>query len=46
MLQVITKRLSQTENLAHNLATNDAETRIAYMILVIQQLDMLKSYVE
>ena len=33
LLQVITKRLSQTENLAQNLATNDAEIRIAFMIL-------------
>lgn len=33
LLQVITKRLTQTENLAQNLATNDAEIRIAYMIL-------------
>jgi len=33
LLQVIAKRLSQTENLAQNLATNDAEIRIAFMIL-------------
>lgn len=33
LLQVITKRLSQTENLAQNLATNDAEIRIAAMLL-------------
>ncbi|PRR83795.1 Crp/Fnr family transcriptional regulator [Clostridium vincentii] len=33
LLQVITKRLSQTEDLAQNLATNDAEIRIAFMIL-------------
>lgn len=33
LLQVITKRLSDTENLAQNLATNDAEIRIAYMVL-------------
>ena len=33
LLQVISKRLSQTENLAQNLATNDAEIRIAFMIL-------------
>lgn len=33
LLQVITKRLAQTENLAQNLATNDAEIRIAYMLL-------------
>jgi CRP-like cAMP-binding protein len=33
LLQVITKRLTETENLAQNLATNDAETRIAYMLL-------------
>ena len=33
LLQVITKRLSDTENLAQNLATNDAEIRIAYMLL-------------
>ena len=33
LLQIITKRLSQTENLAQNLATNDAEIRIAYMLL-------------
>ncbi len=33
LLQVITKRLTQTENLAQNLATNDAEIRIAFMIL-------------
>jgi len=33
LLQVITKRLAQTENLAQNLATNDAEIRIASMLL-------------
>ncbi|MGK0464862.1 Crp/Fnr family transcriptional regulator [Clostridium sp.] len=33
LLQVISKRLSQTENLAQNLATNDAEIRIAFMLL-------------
>ncbi|MGV8980375.1 Crp/Fnr family transcriptional regulator [Clostridium sp.] len=33
LLQVITKRLTETENLAQNLATNDAEIRIAYMLL-------------
>ncbi len=33
LLQVITKRLTQTENLAQNLATNDAEIRIAFMLL-------------
>lgn len=33
LLQVITTRLTQTENLAQNLATNDAEIRIAYMLL-------------
>lgn len=33
ILQVITKRLKETENLAQNLATNDAEVRIAYMLL-------------
>jgi CRP-like cAMP-binding protein len=33
LLQVISNRLTQTENLAQNLATNDAEIRIAYMIL-------------
>ena len=33
LLQVITKRLTQTENLAQNLATNDAEIRIAFMML-------------
>ena len=33
LLQVVTKRLSDTENLAQNLATNDAEIRIAYMLL-------------
>lgn len=33
LLQVITTRLTQTENLAQNLATNDAEVRIAYMLL-------------
>lgn len=33
LLQVITKRLTQTENLAQNLATKDAEIRIAYMLL-------------
>lgn len=33
LLQVITKRLTQTENLAQNLATNDAEIRIASMLL-------------
>lgn len=32
ILQVVTGRLTQTENLAQNLATNDAEIRIAYMI--------------
>ncbi|MEK6264671.1 MAG: Crp/Fnr family transcriptional regulator, partial [Clostridium sp.] len=33
LLKVISKRLSQTENLAQNLATNDAEIRIAFMLL-------------
>jgi len=33
LLQVIAKRLTQTENLAQNLATNDAEIRIAFMLL-------------
>jgi len=33
LLQVITSRLTQTENLAQNLATNDAEIRIAFMLL-------------
>lgn len=33
LLEVITKRLTQTENLAQKLATNDAEIRIAYMLL-------------
>lgn len=33
LLKVITKRLSDTENLAQNLATNDAEIRIAFMLL-------------
>nr|WP_312292290.1 Crp/Fnr family transcriptional regulator [Clostridium chromiireducens] len=33
LLEVITKRLTETENLAQNLATNDAEIRIAYMLL-------------
>ena len=33
LLQVITRRLAQTENLAQNLATNDAEIRIASMLL-------------
>ena len=33
LLQVITKRLGQTEDLAKNLATNDAEIRIASMLL-------------
>uniref|UniRef100_UPI0035936BF6 Crp/Fnr family transcriptional regulator n=1 Tax=Carnobacterium alterfunditum TaxID=28230 RepID=UPI0035936BF6 len=33
LLQVISKRLSQTENLAQNLATNDAEIKIAFMLL-------------
>ena len=33
LLQVISKRLTQTENLAQNLATNDVEIRIAFMIL-------------
>jgi len=33
LLEVITKRLTQTENLAQNLATNDAEIRIASMLL-------------
>ncbi len=33
LLQVITARLTDTENLAQNLATNDAEVRIAYMLL-------------
>ena len=33
LLQVISKRLTQTENLAQNLATNDAEIRIAFMLL-------------
>jgi CRP-like cAMP-binding protein len=33
LLHVITNRLTQTENLAQNLATKDAEIRIAYMLL-------------
>lgn len=33
ILKEVTRRLAQTENLAQNLATNDAEVRIAYMIL-------------
>jgi len=33
LLQVISKRLTQTENLAQNLATNDVEIRIAFMLL-------------
>ncbi|MBJ7949783.1 MULTISPECIES: Crp/Fnr family transcriptional regulator [Bacillus cereus group] len=33
LLKTVTKRLAQTENLAHNLATNDPEVRIAYIIL-------------
>ena len=33
LLQVITKRLTHTENLVQNLATNDAEVRIAFMLL-------------
>ena len=33
LLQVLTNRLTQTENLAQNLATNDAEIRIAFMLL-------------
>jgi CRP/FNR family transcriptional regulator, anaerobic regulatory protein len=33
LLQVITSRLTQTENLAQNLATNDAEIRIASMLI-------------
>lgn len=33
ILSEVTKRLSQTENLVQNLANNDAEVRIAYMIV-------------
>lgn len=33
ILQVITKRLKETEELVQNLASKDAETRIAYMLL-------------
>jgi CRP/FNR family transcriptional regulator len=33
LLQEITRRLTETENLAQNLATNDAEIRIAYILL-------------
>lgn len=33
LLKAVTKRLAHTENLAQNLATNDAEARIAQMIL-------------
>lgn len=33
LLKTVTKRLAHTENLAHNLATNDPEFRIAYIIL-------------
>jgi CRP/FNR family transcriptional regulator len=33
LLQVIAKRLTETENLAQNLATNDAEIRIAAMLI-------------
>ncbi|WP_097027997.1 Crp/Fnr family transcriptional regulator [Clostridium peptidivorans] len=33
ILREVTRKLSETENLAQNLATNDAEVRIAHMIL-------------
>ncbi|WP_040214326.1 Crp/Fnr family transcriptional regulator [Clostridium polynesiense] len=33
LLKEVTRRLAETENLAQNLATNDAELRVAYMIL-------------
>ncbi|MBU5592271.1 Crp/Fnr family transcriptional regulator [Clostridium sp. MSJ-4] len=33
ILKEVTKKLAETENLAQNLATNDADVRIAYMIL-------------
>lgn len=33
LLKTVTKRLAHTENLAHNLATNNPEVRIAYIIL-------------
>ncbi|AJI15872.1 bacterial regulatory s, crp family protein [Bacillus pseudomycoides] len=33
LLKTVTKRLAHTENLAHNLATNDPEVRIAYILL-------------
>ncbi|PDY44485.1 Crp/Fnr family transcriptional regulator [Bacillus pseudomycoides] len=33
LLKTVTQRLAHTENLAHNLATNNPEVRIAYIIL-------------
>lgn len=33
ILKEVTRRLAETENLAQNLATNDAEVRIAYMLI-------------
>ncbi|WP_232695502.1 Crp/Fnr family transcriptional regulator [Brevibacillus daliensis] len=33
LLKTVTKRLAQTEKLAHNLATKDPEVRIAYLII-------------
>lgn len=37
ILNEVTKKLAQTENLAQTLATNDAEIRIAYMLLEFSQ---------
>lgn len=43
ILKEVTTRLAQTENLAQNLATNDAEVRIAYMLMEFSEKYGVKS---
>lgn len=43
ILKEVTRRLAETENLAQNLATNDAEVRIAYMIIEFSEKYGIKS---
>jgi len=43
LLREVTRRLAETENLAQNLATNDAEVRVAYMLLEFSEKYGLKS---
>lgn len=43
ILKEVTRRLAETENLAQNLATNDAEVRIAYMLMEFSEKYGVKS---